>query len=342
MSLPTTPLGRTGLDITRLGIGAWAMGGADWQGGWGHQDDRDSVAAIHHALDLGVSWIDTAAAYGLGHAETVVGRAIAGMEPDSRPLVFTKCGLVWDEGSTTVRNVLAPSSIRRECSDSLSRLGVDCIDLLQIHWPSHDGTPIEESWATMAELVDAGVVRHIGVSNFDVDLLERCEAVRHVDTVQPHLNLIAREAATSVLPWARRHQSGVIGYSPMRSGLLSGRFSHHRMSSLEDGDWRRADADFQEPRLSRNLALVDGLRPLAEQLGCSLPELAIAWTLAIPGVSGAIVGARRPEQVDGWIGAATVELTQDIVAAIAAVVEETGAGDGPCLPEAEAAGLGAG
>ena len=330
-------LGRTGYEITRLGLGAWAIGGGNWQGGWGPQDDRDSIAAIHHAVELGVNWIDTAPAYGLGHAEEVVGRALLELPEADRPLVFTKCGLLWREGETTVSNVRAPQSIRRECEDSLRRLRLECLDLLQVHWPAEDGTPVEESWATLGALADEGKTRAIGASNFDVELLERCQTIRPVDTYQPQLNLIAREAAADTLLWARRNGTGVIVYSPMRSGLLTGHFSQERCESLPADDWRRGDADFREPRLAANLALVERLRTIAEGLGCSLPELSVAWTLAWPGVTGAIVGARRPEQVDGWIGSATVELGARTLDEIAVAIEETTAGAGPTRPVVELA-----
>jgi aryl-alcohol dehydrogenase-like predicted oxidoreductase len=330
----TTALGGTGMKISVVGLGAWAIGGGEWQGGWGPQDDAESVAAIHRAVELGVNWIDTAAAYGLGRAEEVVGRAVAALPPGERPLLFTKCGLVWEPGGTTVANVLAPASIRAECEASLRRLGVEAVDLYQIHWPSQDGTPIEDSWATMAALVDEGKVRHIGVSNFDVDLLEACQAVRPVETYQPELNLVNREAAGSTIPWCAEHGTGVIVYSPMRSGLLTGRFSAERVAALPADDWRATAPDFTGPGLTRNLRLVDALTPIAAGLGCTLPELAVAWTLAWPGVDGAIVGARRPEQVDGWVDAAEVDLTADDLAEIAVALDATGAGTGPALPPA--------
>jgi aryl-alcohol dehydrogenase-like predicted oxidoreductase len=331
-SLPRTTLGRTGLEITRVGLGAWAIGGGGWQGGWGPQDDAESIRAIHHAVERGIDWIDTAAAYGLGHAEEVVGEAVAQLPEADRPLVFTKCGLVWEEGATTVSNTLAPDSIRRECEDSLRRLKLEAIDLYQMHWPTWDETPVDESWATMAALVDEGKVRAIGVSNFSIEEIERCEAVRHVDTLQPELNLVNREAAGDKVPWAREHGAGVIVYSPMASGLLTGRFSAERVEGLADDDWRKGAPQFQQPALDANLALVERLKPIAERLGCSLPELAIAWTLAWPGVDGAIVGARSPEQVDGWIGAAAIELDDETLDQIAAAIAETGAGSGPDRP----------
>lgn len=328
----TGRLGNTDLLITRLGLGAWAIGGAGWQGGWGPQDDNASVAAIHHAVKSGINWIDTAPAYGLGHAEEVVGQAVAALPADERPLIFTKCGLVWEPGGTTVTNVLAPHSIRRECEDSLRRLGVEALDLLQVHWPTWDGTPVEESWATMADLVTEGKVRHIGVSNFDVDLLARCQAVRQVDTYQPQLNLLLRNEAEAAIPWCAAHGVGVIVYSPMRSGLLTGAFSPERALSLPEDDWRSIDPDFTEPRLSRNLAFVERLRPLAARHRCSPAELAIAWAVAWPGVDGAIVGARRPEQIDGWIAAGEVRLDEDGLKEIGELLLETGAGEGPTCP----------
>ena len=326
---PTRPLGRTGFEITRVGLGAWAIGGPGWQGGWGPQDDEASIATIHRAVELGINWIDTAAAYGLGHAEEVVGRAVGALPPEERPYLFTKCGLVWEPGGTTVSNVLAPASIRRECEDSLRRLGVDVIDLYQFHWPTHDGTPVEESWATMAELVQEGKVRAIGVSNFDVELLERCQALRPVDTFQPELNLLMRDALAATIPWCQASGTGVIVYSPMRSGLLTGRFSVERAASMPADDWRAGHPDFSGEGLLANVALVERVQRVADVVGCSLAELAVAWTLACPGVDGAIVGARSPEQVEGWIGAAWVELGAKELEEIATALYETGAGSGP-------------
>ena len=338
IEVPRRRLGHTTLEISRIGFGAWAIGGGEWQGGWGPQDDAESVAAIHHAVELGINWIDTAPAYGLGRAEEVVGRAVRELPEADRPLVFTKCGLVWEPGARTVSNVLSPSSIRAECEASLGRLGVERIDLLQIHWPSQDGTPLEESWATMAELVDEGKVGWIGVSNFEVDLLERCQAVRPVDTNQPELNLLNRQPAAEIIPWCAAHGTGVLVYSPMRSGLLTGRFSAERVQSLPDDDWRRHHEDFQEPQLSRNLGLVDQLAQVADRVGCSLPELAVAWTLAWPGVTAAIVGARAAAQVDGWIGGARVALADKDLDDIATAVAETAAGDGPTRPSGSGTG----
>lgn len=332
LATATTQLGRTDLRITRVGLGAWAIGGAGWQGGWGAQDDRESIETIRRAVDLGINWVDTAPAYGLGHAEEVVGQAVRSLPQADRPLVFTKCGLVWEPGGTTVSNVLSPASIRRECDDSLRRLGVETIDLLQIHWPAEDGTPIEESWATLAELVQEGKARYLGVSNFTVELLDACEAVRHVDTCQPELSLLVRDTAESILPWCQAHGTGVIVYSPMRNGLLTGGFSPERARSLPDDDWRSGHPDFSGEGLATNLAVVDRLRAIAGEIGCTLAELAVAWTLAWPAVDGAIVGARRPSQLDDWAGAGAVELDARRLDEIAALLEETGAGSGPVRP----------
>jgi aryl-alcohol dehydrogenase-like predicted oxidoreductase len=333
-TLPTRRLGNTDLHLTRVGFGAWAAGGGGWAFGWGPQDDAESIASIRHAIERGINWIDTAAVYGLGHSEEVVGQALDAIPSGSRPYVFTKCGLVWDECNPEAapRRVLRPESIRSECEASLRRLGVDQIDLYQFHWPDETGTPVEDSWETMTRLIDEGKVRAGGVSNFDVALLERCEAVRHVDSLQPPLSLIRRQAAEQEIPWCRAHGTGVIGYSPMQSGILTDQFSPKRIESLAPDDWRRRAPDFKPPRLGRNLALRDALRPIAEQHGTSVSALSIAWTLAWPGVTGAILGARSPAQVDGWIAAATLELTLADLDKIAMVVAQTGAGSGPALP----------
>lgn len=330
--LPRSRLGTTGYAITRIGLGAWAIGGGGWQGGWGPQDDRESIDAITRAVSLGINWIDTAPAYGLGHAEEIVGRALRRMPPADRPYVFTKCGLVWRPDATTVENVLAPESIRRECEDSLRRLRVDALDLLQVHWPATDGTPIEESWATLVDLVTEGKARALGVSNFEVDLLERCEAIRHIDTFQPELNLIRRTAAASTIPWARTHRTGVIVYSPMRSGLLTGRFTAARVDALPSDDWRRQDADYRPPRLAANLRFADRLAGIAAEVGSSTATMAITWALAWPGVDGAIVGARRPEQLEDWIEAAEREVSAEELEAIASALEAEGVGEGPLRP----------
>jgi len=319
------------LQITIVGFGSWAVGGGGWAYGWGPQDDEESLATLRHALELGVNWIDTAAVYGLGHSEEVVGRVLREIPKAERPLVFTKCGLVWNDAQRMrePRRILAPDSVRRECEASLRRLGIECIDLYQFHWPDESGTPVEDSWAAMVQLVKEGKVRAIGVSNFDVELLARCEAIRHVDSLQPPFSLINRAAAETQIPWCASHGTGVICYSPMQSGLLTDSFTTDRLASLAGDDWRRRAPEFQHPRLRRNLLLRDALVPIAKRHETSVSAIAIAWTLAWPGVTGAIVGARSPAQVDGWIGAASIALTPRDLDDITAAIWRTGAGVGP-------------
>jgi aryl-alcohol dehydrogenase-like predicted oxidoreductase len=342
LAVQTTPrkrrLGTTKLELTTVGFGAWAIGGGGWAYGWGPQDDASSVAAILHAIHRGVNWIDTAAIYGLGHSEEVVGHALRELRPSERPFVFTKGGMMpnrarpYDEPERDLR----PDSIRREVETSLRRLGVEHIDLYQFHWPDAIGTPIEESWAEMARLADEGKIGAVGVSNFDVALLERAEAVRHVDSLQPPFSLIRRDAAADLIPWADAHGTGVIVYSPMQSGLLTDTFSASRVAAMAD-DWRRGSVQFTEPNLSRNLALRDALRPIAERRGVTVSAVAVAWTLAWPGVTGAIVGARTPAQIDGWIAAGALDLDRDELASIAGAIQTTNAGSGPSLPSREEA-----
>src|SRR6202790_5309978 len=335
MAIPTRPLGTTGLNITKVGFGSWAVGGGGWSFGWGPQDDSDSLATMRHALDLGVNWIDTAAVYGLGHSEEVVGRLLRDLPASARPYVFTKCGLIWDDNNRMKepRRVLKPDAIRLECEASLRRLAIERIDLYQFHWPDDTGTPVEDSWSEMAKLVKEGKVRAAGVSNFNTELLERCERIRHVDSLQPPFSLINRRAAEKEIPWCEKHRAGVICYSPMQSGLLTDTFTASRVLKLAEDDWRRGAAEFNEPSLSRNLALRDALRPIAQQHGVSVSSVAIAWALAWPGVTGAIVGARTPAQVDGWIQAASLELTAADLEEIASAVERTKAGAGPVQPK---------
>jgi aryl-alcohol dehydrogenase-like predicted oxidoreductase len=312
--LETTLLGKTGLDITRVGLGAWAIGGGDWEMGWGPQADDDSVATIHRALELGVNWIDTAAAYGFGHSEQVVGRALAGLRADQRPFVFTKASLIEGPGRTIVHD-LKRDSILREAEASLRRLGLDAIDLYQIHWPIPD-EDIEEGWAACAELQEQGLVRHIGVSNFSVEQLRRAQRIAPVETVQPQYSLIDRDAEAELLPSAEREAIGVIVYSPMASGLLTGAMTRSRIGQLPDDDWRRHDPRFREPSLSQHLALVDRLRAVADRHSTAPGAVAIAWTLRDPAVDGAIVGFRRPDQVGPLVQAANLRLDDDDVATI--------------------------
>ncbi len=324
----TRRLGSQGPEITVLGLGTWAMGGP-WEFGWGESDDRESEAAIRRAVEAGVSWIDTAPVYGLGHAEEVVGSALASLGTDTEVLVFTKCGRRWMSADRTgpIRYDLTPESIRFECEESLRRLGVEQIDLYQFHWPDYGtGTPVEESWGAMAALQDEGKVRFLGVCNVGLELLERIESVRHVDSLQPSLSMLNRHALPQLLPWCAAHGTGVIAYSPMASGLLTGSFGRDGLDRLAPEDWRRRAPMFTEPKLSQNLELVERLQPIAESLGCDLPALAVAWTLATPAVTAAIVGARRPSQVDGWIQAAEVVLLPGTLDEIERAIAETGAG----------------
>jgi aryl-alcohol dehydrogenase-like predicted oxidoreductase len=319
----TRRLGRSDLDITRIGFGAWAIGGGDWIFGWGPQDDADSIKAIHRAVDLGINWIDTAAAYGLGHSEEVVARAVKTLPASNRPYIFTKCSLVWG-ADRTLRHSLRPDSLRREVEGSLSRLGVDAIDLYQIHWPrwgnsppGHDPGSVEEAWRTLEELRQAGKVRHIGVSNFTVTDLEAAEAIAPVTSLQPPYSALRRDIETGVLPWCLAHDVGAIVYSPMQSGLLTGAMTRERFAALPAGDWRKKAKFFQEPYFSRGLELVDRLGRVGRGHGRSPGEVAIAWTLHHPAVTAAIVGARRPDQVDGIVGAADLALSDDEMSAIA-------------------------
>jgi aryl-alcohol dehydrogenase-like predicted oxidoreductase len=310
--LETTQLGQTGLEITRVGFGAWAIGGGGWEFGWGPQDDEQSIAAIHHALEQGINWIDTAAAYGFGRSEQIVGRALDGLA--ERPYVFTKCSLLEGPDRTVVHS-LKRDSILGEAEASLQRLRLDTIDLYQIHWPT-PATDIEEGWAALAELKQQGLVRHIGVSNFDVDQLRVIQQIAPVETLQPQYSLIEREIEREILPFAEREGIGVIGYSPMGSGMLTGRMSRERIEQLPDDDWRKRDERFHEPELSRNLDLVERLKKVADHHDTSPGAVAVAWTLRNPAVDGAIVGFRRPDQVDPILAAASLELTDEDLAGI--------------------------
>jgi len=333
-SLPTTRLGWTDMHLTRVGFGAWAVGGGGWAYAWGDQDDAESVAAIRHAVESGVNWIDTAAVYGLGHSEEVVAVALAGLPEADRPYVFTKGGLVWDPArrSAASRRVGDPASLRAEVEASLRRLKVERIDLYQMHWPAEDGTTVEDYWQAFCDLRREGKIRAAGLSNHDVCQLEAAQDIGNVDAIQPPFSLIHRDAADDVLPWAHEHETGVIVYSPMASGLLTGAFTAARAASLDPGDWRGSHPDFREPALTANLALAAALRPVAERHGVTPAAVAIAWTLSFPGVTGAIVGARQPRQVDGWLPAARLELKEDDLADIAAAIHATGAGTGPASP----------
>ena len=314
--LTTTRLGETGLDITRVGFGAWAIGGGGYDWGWGAQEDEDSIAAIHHALELGVNWIDTAAQYGFGHSEEVVGRALEGIPVDERPYVFTKGGQPEGPERTTLQS-LRRDSLLREAEASVRRLGLDAIDLYQIHWPIPDAE-IEEGWSALAEVKEQGLVRHIGVSNFSVEQLLRAQRIAPVETLQPPYSLIDRDVEEEILPFAEQDGIGVIVYSPMGSGLLTGAMTRERIANLPEDDWRRHDARFQEPRLSQHLALVERLEQVANRHHTSAGAVAVAWTLANPAVDGAIVGFHRPDQLDPIMDAANLELSEEDLATIGA------------------------
>jgi aryl-alcohol dehydrogenase-like predicted oxidoreductase len=317
-------LGNSDLNITPVGYGAWAIGGSGWQFAWGSQDDNDSIAAIHRSLELGVNWIDTAAVYGLGHSEEVVAKALKSWS-GPRPYVFTKCGLRWD-AKGQVQKVLKADSIRREVEDSLRRLQLDVIDLYQIHWPPDPDSPdLEEGWATMAELKREGKVRWIGVSNFNVQQLKRARAIAPVTSLQPPYSLIHREVEAEVLPYCLRQGIGVIVYSPMASGLLTGAMTRERIAKLPKDDWRKGHADFNEPNLSRNLALVERLKQIGKRHGRSPGEVAVAWTLHNPAVTGAIVGARNAKQAEGVMRAGDLRLSGDEILEIEEFFVQTAA-----------------
>jgi aryl-alcohol dehydrogenase-like predicted oxidoreductase len=303
--MKTRQLGNTDLHITPIGFGSWAVGGGGYQFGWGPQDDEQSIVAIRHALDLGINWIDTAAVYGLGHAEEVVARALKGRS--ERPYIFTKCTRIWNDRGE-ISGSLKAQSIRHECENSLRRLQTDVIDLYQVHWPNPE-PDIEEGWSAMAELKKEGKVRNIGVSNFHVSQMRRAMKIAPISSLQPPFSLIKRDIEKDILPFCQEHNIGVIVYSPMASGLLTGSMSRERIANLPDDDWRKRDPEFQEPRLSRNLELVEKLNEIAFMHNVTPGVVAIAWTLQHPGVTGAIVGSRRPEQVDGIIAAAEFRLT---------------------------------
>lgn len=317
--LPTVTFGRTDMQITRVGFGAWAIGGGDWAFAWGPQDDRDSIAAIHHAVESGVNWIDTAAVYGLGHSEEVVGRALRDLPEGERPYVFTKGGRVWsdDDRRLAPRSVCTPESLRTEVEASLRRLGVDRIDLYQLHWPSADGTPVEVYWQTFLDLKAEGKVRAVGLSNHDVAQLEVAESLGHVDSLQPPFSAIRQEARDELLPWCDAHGTAVIVYSPMGSGLLTGAFTAERVAGLPADDWRRSASAFTT-ELDANLRVAAALARVAERHDVPTAAAAAAWTLGFPGVTGAIVGARTPAQIDGWLPAASLTLTAEDYAEVEA------------------------
>jgi aryl-alcohol dehydrogenase-like predicted oxidoreductase len=318
--------------MSRVGFGAWSIGGSSWAYAGTAERDAQSLAAILHAFELGANWIDTAPVYGHGHSEELVGRALK-LVRDEPPMVFTKCGRRWDSAEAPARSDNRPASIRADCEESLRRLGVDTIDLLQFHWPDTEtGMPVEESWGGLLRLVAEGKIRAAGVCNFDEELLERCEAVGHVESLQTPFSLITRDSAGGLIQWCQEHGTRVIVYSPMQAGLLTDSFTPGHVEAMAPPDWRRSHPEFQSPRLGRNLALRDALRPIADAHSTTIACVAVAWTLSWLQVTGAIVGARTREQVDGWIDGGRIQLSEHELDAIAASVEESGAGSGPVRP----------
>jgi aryl-alcohol dehydrogenase-like predicted oxidoreductase len=314
-------LGNSNLNITQLGIGAWAIGGSGWNGSMGPQNESDSIPAIHAALDHGLNWIDTAALYGLGHSEEMVARAIQDRSP--KPYIFTKCERVWDKLGN-IGPCLKAKSVRRECEDSLRRLKIDAIDLYQIHWPEPD-EDIEEGWTEMARLKQEGKVRWIGVSNFSVEQMKRAQAIAPITSLQPPYAVVRREIEQEILPFCLKQNIGVIVYSPMYAGLLTGAMTKERVANFLAEDWRRNLPGFKEPDLSRNLRVVEHLREIGRRHGRGPGEVAIAWTLNHPAVTGAIVGFRSPQQVAGIIGAAEFRLDQDEIAEIERALKQASA-----------------
>ena len=326
--MDTNQLGFSDLHLTSLGLGTWAIGGGGWDYGWGPQDDARSLEAIDRALELGIHWIDTAPAYGLGHSEEIVGQAISGRR--NEVIVATKCGLVWDEGAHSTYERLTAESVRQEAEDSLRRLDVDVIDLYQIHWPDPE-KQIEEAWATIAELIEEGKIRYGGVSNFSVEQLKRIQPIHPVASLQPPYNMLERDIEEELLPYCAEHDIGVIAYSPMQSGMLTGKYDRESVEAMPEEDWRKDSKHFTEPELSANLRLIEGLRPIAERNDKTLPQLAIAWVLERPEVTAAIVGARKPEQIEETAVAGSWDLSEKDLEEIEALLEKresrlTGAG----------------
>jgi aryl-alcohol dehydrogenase-like predicted oxidoreductase len=302
----TRQLGNSDLHLTPIGYGAWAIGGGNWEFGWGAQDERESLAAIERALDRGLNWIDTAAVYGLGHSEEVVGKALK-QHRGAKPLVFTKCSMRWFPDRKIYRSLKA-GSLQEEIENSLRRLCVDTIDLYQIHWPNPEDE-LEEGWETLARFKEQGKVRYIGVSNFSVEQMKRVQQIAPITSLQPPYSLLNRSVEKEILPFCRENHIGVINYSPMVSGLLTGKMTAERVLNLPEDDWRKRSANFQSPKLERNLALVELLREIGKPHGVEPGVVAIAWTLRNPAITAAIVGARRPDQVDGVLPAATFRLS---------------------------------
>ena len=308
--MKTRKLGYSDLHLTPIGLGTWAMGGGDWKFGWGDQDDAASIASVHQALDAGVNWIDTAAIYGHGHAERVVGKAIQDRRDDV--LIATKCGRVWEGESREIGKSLRRESVHREIDLSLQRLGIDCIDLYQIHWPEPD-EEIEEGWGAVAELVEAGKIRYAGVSNFNMEQLKRIQPIHPVTSLQPPYSMLRREVEEEILPYCRENQIGIVAYSPMQAGLLTGRFSKERVQNLPANDWRKANPFFTSPQLEANLSIIEQLRPVAAQMEITLPQLALAWVLRRSEMTAAIAGARRPEQILETVKAGEIVIHDELL-----------------------------
>ncbi len=308
--MKTRKLGYSDLHLTPIGLGTWAMGGGDWKFGWGDQDDAASIASVHQALDAGVNWIDTAAIYGHGHAERVVGKAIQDRRDDV--LIATKCGRVWEGESREIGKSLRRESVHREVDVSLQRLGIDCIDLYQIHWPEPD-EQIEEGWGAVAELVEAGKIRYAGVSNFNMEQLKRIQPIHPVTSLQPPYSMLRREVEEEILPYCRENQIGIVAYSPMQAGLLTGRFSKERVQNLPANDWRKANPFFTSPQLEANLSIIEQLRPVAAQMEITLPQLALAWVLRRSEMTAAIAGARRPEQILETVKAGEIVIHDELL-----------------------------
>lgn len=314
--MQTNQLGNSDMHITLLGVGTWAIGGLGYQYSWGPQDDQDSIEAIHKALDFGINWIDTAPGYGKGHSEEIVAQAVKGWS-GSKPYIFTKCGLRWDEEGNISKN-LSAQSIQQECEDSLRRLQVEAIDLMQIHWPTDEMEDIDEAWGTLARLQKEGKIRWLGVSNFDVEQMQPAQAIAPVTSLQPPYSLIRREVEAKILPYCIQEKIGVIVYSPMYCGLLTGAMTRERIQNLPDSDWRKRDVDFTEPNLSKNLDLVERLKEVGAKYGRSAGEVAIAWTLYHPAVTAAIVGVRNARQAEQVMCAGDLHLTRQDLAALEA------------------------
>jgi aryl-alcohol dehydrogenase-like predicted oxidoreductase len=335
LSLPARRLGSSELVLTTLGLGTAAMGGPDWSDGWGAQDDATSESTILRAVECGIGWIDTAPVYGLGHSEDLVGRALEKLPRSERPMVFTKCGLLWDPSQPRQPSlrVLRPDTIRREVEGSLRRLRVEVIDLYQIHQPpAVESGVLEESWGEMTRLLEAGLVRAIGVSNFSVDLLGRCASIRPPDSLQSPLSMLNRGIAEAELPWCSSHGAGVIVYRPLHGGLLASGLTEGGVAALPADDWRVRHSDFKQPSLARHLAVRDALSPIAADHGTTVESVAIAWTLAWSGVTGAIVGARSPVQIGGWLAAAGLELRAADLDAVAEAIRLYAPARGPAHP----------